>query len=146
MALWQISFFIIPKDEFESHIQLYKNEDGLFDNTDYWKENVDPLIFKSLDVFLPKVKSWSDNIIQYGTLDSNVFEIRIEDNLIESVSFRINFTSDYEGVLREIIRLCIINSLVILTADLKLMPLNFEIINTYVQQSPQVFKYNSFLN
>ena len=142
MALWQISFFIIPKDGLDSHASLSKNEDGLFDDSTYWRGNIDPSVFDSLTDFLSLGKSWSENIIQYGSLDSNVFEVGVRANKVGAVSFRIDFRSDYESVLREIIEICQKNKFLILTSDLELMHLNYEGINAYILESPQLLRYN----
>ncbi|WP_417354093.1 hypothetical protein [Flavobacterium sp.] len=142
MALWQVSFFIIPKDELDSLTSLSNNKYGLFDDSNYWCNNSAPSVFNSLTVFLPLSKSWSDNIIQYGDLDSNVFEIGLRANKIESVSYRIDFRSDYETILKEIVEICLKNKFLILTNDLELMPLNYEGINAYILNSPQLVIYN----
>ncbi len=142
MALWQISFFIIPKGELDSLTLLSKNQGGLFDDSNYWCCNSDPSVFNSLTVFLPLSKSWSDNIIQYGSLDSNVFEVGVRASKIESVSCRIDFRSDYETILKGIVEICLKNRFLILTNDLESMPLNYESINAYILNSPQLIIYN----
>lgn len=125
MALWQISFFIISKDGLDIHASLNKNEDGLFDDSTYWHGNIDPSVFDSLADFLSLGKSWSENIVQYGSLDSNVFEVGVSANKVGAVSFRIGFRSGYESVLKEIVEICLKNNFLILTSDLELMHLNY---------------------
>ena len=142
MALWQISFFIIPKDGLDIHASLSNNKYGLFDDSNYWCNNSDPSVFNSLTVFLPLSKSWSENIIQYGSLDSNVFEVGVRENKVRAVSYRIDFRSDYETILKEIVEICLKNKFLILTNDLELMPLNYEGINAYILNSPQLVIYN----
>jgi len=146
MALWQISFFIVTKKSLEAYPLPAKDEEGLFDDSNYWIEDFDLMLFDVLNDFLPKGESWSRDIVMYGNLESNVFEIGTNAHRVESVSFRIDFTSDYEDILRGIIEFCILNNLAILTTtDLEIVSLNFESVNQHIIKSPQVIRYNSFL-
>lgn len=146
MALWQISFYVILKVELNKFPRPYKDEDGLFDDSQYWKDDVDPFIFKDIANILPETKSWSEDIVMYRNLESNVFEIGAEAGKVEWVSFRIDFTSDYEAILRAIVEFCLMNGLAVLTTDLENLPLNFETINQHIIKSPQVVRYKSFLS
>ncbi len=40
-------------------------------------------------------KSWSESIFQFGSLDSNVVELFIENGYVQPASFRIDYTTDY---------------------------------------------------
>ena len=146
MALWQISFFIIPKQELNTGTVLLKGEEGMFDDSVYWTEDYPKFFFDKVNDFLPQGKSWSENILMFGSESSNVFEVLIEDDKVVSLGFRIDFTANYEDVLRAMIEFCVINSLNILTTDLEILSLNFEFINSYIQQSPQVILFHNLLS
>lgn len=53
MALWQIDFFITPKESLESY--PFKNDEDLFDDTLFWeKRNVDKGFFTPISFFCRK--------------------------------------------------------------------------------------------
>ncbi|MEY3241807.1 MAG: hypothetical protein RIR11_3246 [Bacteroidota bacterium] len=144
MALWQVGFFILPKD-YKSQISNLKISDEFtFDDAPFWHENkTSPDYFEGIDKFLQKNKSWADYITLYGHENSNRFEVISENNIVESVSFRIDFTSDYEFVLNGIIEFCILNGLIILDENLNIVPLNLETAKSIIIHAPQVLKYNN---
>jgi hypothetical protein len=116
MALSQISFFTLPQKTFQKLSQSHlKKEDHLFDDSVYWASERAPCdFFAKIGSFLPINTSWSKQITLYGQQDSNCFEVLCEDQIILSVSFRIDFTSDYEDILRNLIEFFITNDLLIL--------------------------------
>lgn len=77
MALWQISFFIIPKQELNTGTVLLKGEEDMFDDSVYWTEDYPKFFFDKVNDFLPQGKSWSENILMFGSENSNVFEVLI---------------------------------------------------------------------
>jgi hypothetical protein len=143
MAIWQVGFFVLPKESIE-HIDSFEvSDEHTFDDAPYWKpKRINPSFFDSIGFFLPKSKSWAEYLTIYGSENSNRFEIVSENDIVESVSFRIDFTSDYEKALGEIIEFCILNGLIILDEALNLVPLNFETTNNLIKLAPQVKKYN----
>lgn len=144
MALWQVGFFILPKSKFNSFQIL---DEDTFDDSFYWiNERVGINLFDEIVLFLTKTKSWSDKLIIYGNEDSNRFEILFDNDIVESVSFRIDFTSNYQKVLQGIVEFCISNDLIILDEKLNIIPLNFDSMAFVIKNAPQVLKYNSFLN
>lgn len=147
MALWQVGFFVLPKESIE-HIDSFKvSDEHTFDDAPYWKtKRISPSLFNSIGFFLPQSKSWAEYLTMYGDENSNRFEIVSENDIVESVSFRIDFTIDYEKVLNEIIEFCILNGLIILDEGLNLVPLNFELANSSIKHAPQVKKYNDLSN
>ncbi|MEO8236878.1 MAG: hypothetical protein ABI793_12240 [Flavobacterium sp.] len=147
MAIWQVGFFILPKESVESIDSFRISNEHTFDDAPYWKNKcTSPVFFKEIDFFLPQTKSWAEYLTMYGNENSNRFEIISENGLVESVSFRIDFTSDYKKILDKIIKFCVLNEFVILDEKLNLVPLNFELANSLIKNSPQVKKYNDLLN
>ncbi len=145
MALWQYTFYVLPKESVEVLSPDYhfkKDEDG-FDDAPYWKLNpVHKDFFYSLNKILPTNKSWSNEIDLYGNQESNCFEILFKNKNTVSVSFRIDFTSKYESVLAKIIEYCLQRGLIIIDEDLMIVPLNIETIKAIIENSPQIKKYN----
>jgi hypothetical protein len=81
----------------------------------------------------------------YGSEESNRFEVLCENNNVVSVSFRIDFTTEYEIVLRQILEFCILKGLAILDESLRVVPLSFEAAKSVVDNSVQIKKYNKLL-
>lgn len=147
MALWQYTFQILPKESFEAFFQSFKIslDDNMFDETTYWQiKPFNKSYFERIGNILQKSKSWSEEIDLYGNQESNCFEVFFDGKTddVTSVSFRINFTSDYEMVLNSIIEFCILKGLIVLDEELQLVPLNFESIRSLIENAPQVRKYN----
>lgn len=104
----------------------------------FWKPyHFDILFFEEVNSFLPQGKSWHKNLKIYGDLASNCFEILFDDeNRIVSVSFRIDFTSDYKIILNKIIKLCIRKKLLILDECLNIIsPISYEKIENIITKS-----------
>jgi hypothetical protein len=147
MALWQVGFFLLPKDSIEFINSFKVSNEHTFDDASYWEVlKLPPIFFDTINDILPKGKSWSKNILLYGEENSNRLEIYFENDIIVSVSLRIDYTSDYENILYEIIEFCILNGLIILDEGLNLVPLNFELANSSIKNAPQVKKYNDLSN
>ncbi len=146
MALWQYTFQILPKESVEvlsSDYHFEKSESG-FDDEPYWRLNpVNKIFFHSIQKVLPKNKSWSNEIELYGSQESNCFEVLFNNkDEILSVSFRIDFRSNYEKILSQIVEFCILNSLVILNEDISIVPLNIEQVLNIIEKSPQAKRYS----
>ncbi|MFZ4476143.1 MAG: hypothetical protein ACOYPR_13175 [Saprospiraceae bacterium] len=147
MAIWQVSFFIIPKVSLSEISNLKISEDLIFDDASFWdanKTNID--FFEEMGDILPKSKSWSNYITLFGSENSNRVEVLSKDGIVESVSFRIDFTSNYEFVLQGIIEFCILKGLIILDQNLQMVPLNYEIAKNFVEKAPEVETYDYLLN
>jgi hypothetical protein len=149
MALWQYSFHLITKESFKI---LTKNSlptfDELgFDDELYWHvELIDKFFFEEIDTILNKNVSWSTEIDLYGHQKSNCFEVFFDGNtnIVKSVSFRIDFSNDYEMVLKGIIEFCIQKGLIILDEKLQLVTLNYEVARSIIENSPQMNKYRIY--
>ncbi|MBP6238071.1 MAG: hypothetical protein KA536_18105 [Saprospiraceae bacterium] len=142
MALWQYTFQILPKKSFsvlKRDKQLF-DENNLFDDEQYWKyEPINKNYFEGVGQLLMKGKSWSKEINLFGSEKSNCLEILfdVQTGNIKSVSLRIDFTSEFELVLRGIIDFCIYKELIILDEELQMAPLNFESISYIINNSHQ---------
>ncbi len=146
MALWQVGFFILPKLNLELINLLKSTDEESFDNSFYWDEKkVSPLFFRKIETFLPQTESWSEELNIYGNENSNRIEVYFSNDIVESVSFRIDFTSNYKEILKQIIEFCITNDFIILNEMLNVVDLNFESINKDILNETRVKKYTSFL-
>jgi hypothetical protein len=147
MALWQYTFQILPKKSFsvlKRDKQLFDGN-NLFDDEQYWKyEPINKNYFEGVGQLLMKGKSWSKEINLFGSEKSNCLEILfdVQTGNIKSVSLRIDFTSEFELVLRGIIDFCIYKELIILDEELQMAPLNFESISYIINNSHQFKRYN----
>ena len=86
-------------------------------------------------------RSWSNSVDQYGDIDSNCVEVSFENEMVESVSFRLNYLINYESVLREMFDFCVRGQFVLIDEDLELVPLNLESIDAIIKQSAQLQVY-----
>lgn len=150
MALWQYTFQILPKKSFNALKEgmILFDEDGLFDDEPYWKyEPINKNYFEDVTQFLSKGKSWSKKIDLFGSEESNCIEVLFDahTNNIESASLRIDFTSDFESLLRGIVDFCIYKELILLDEEMQIVPLNFESIIHIINSSIQLKMYKKLL-
>lgn len=144
MAIWQYTFHILPKES----TKQYNIKEGI-ENDLFWKITpIQKTHFNEVDLILPLNKSWSDEIDLYGSVESNCLEVLFNktDNTIVSVSFRINFSSSYEAILNSLIQFFILKGLIIVNEEFDLTPINYEVIKTTIEISPQFIKYNKLLS
>lgn len=132
MALWQITFYII--DACANNVNLNQNAD--FDDSCFWENNNrDIKLFKPIGLFLEENKSWSSHIKQYGNLKSNCLEVYFDDmDKILSVSFRIDFLSDYDLILEKVLIFCLNNNLAIVTLKGDVFPLQLDFFKLYISK------------
>ncbi|MES2485162.1 MAG: hypothetical protein V4581_04335 [Bacteroidota bacterium] len=147
MALWQIDFFMLPKESLQAY-PFKKDDEGLFDDTPFWpKKNIDKTFFLPVNDFLPQGNSWSEHVIIFGNETSHRIDLGVhpETGKVESVSLRIDFTKPYLLVLDAILDFCIENNLIILTnPGLEPVALNFPALEFIIESSPQVSRYRQF--
>lgn len=142
MALWQVGFFVLPGNCISEISSLEISDEFFFDDAPFWEAHkTDVAYFKEIGLFLPETKSWSNQITLYGNQDSNRFQISSENETVVSVSFRIDFTSDYDMVFRSIIEFCALKGLIILNENLEVVPLNYESARHVIENAPQVELY-----
>ena len=147
MALWQYTFQILTKESFESLQEDSKlsPEDNVFDEEPYWQlKLIHKSYFEEIENILEKGRAWSKEIALYGNQESNCIEIFFDSksNVVKSVSLRIDFTSNYELILSNIIEFCILKGLIILDEKLQVVPLNYDSVRSIIESAPQVSKYN----
>ncbi len=149
MALWQYTFYVLPKEgvqELSSDFHFVKDNDG-FDDALYWiGQHLHKSFFNDITNILPKSISWSRNIDLYGNQESNCVEVLFKTNWIVSVSMRIDFTSNYENILRQLIEFFILNGLIIIDEELNLLPNNLLAIKEKINASSQYEKYKKFID
>lgn len=151
MALWQYTFHILTKESFDflyKKFELSFGEFG-FDDGPFWAfKAIHKSYFNDISLILKKSKSWSKEIDLYGHQETNCLEVFFDGHtdIVKSVSFRIDFRSEYEMVLNAIIEFCILKGLVILNEELQIIPLNYELVKNVLENAPQVTKYNKLKN
>lgn len=141
MAIWQYSFHIVPKEAFKKINPHTLNGMDLFDSAKFWGKDYNEVDLHKIDEILKKEKSWSSDIIMYGTENSNVFYIIKEESLICDINFRVDFRKNFEPFLKAIIDFCMLNGLVILDENLQEIPLNETSIKATVESSNQFLNY-----
>lgn len=142
MAIWQYDLFLIPDKE-TSNIKL--DEEGFIDDEKLWSKYSDKI--RSIELikkYLPESESWSDSLRIYGNIDSNCLEIYYNKEKINSISFRIDFRTDYNLILNNIIKFCKINNLSLIDEELKILPLDESEIIKKIAKSKHVDLYNKF--
>lgn len=149
MAIWQYTFHVLPKETVNTlaEVFFFNHTDEGFDDEFYWKKYaIKKNFFSEINSILKKNKSWSNDIDLYGNQESNCFEVLSdnEDNIL-SVSFRIDFTNNYEEILSQILEFCILNGLIVLDENLSVVPLNMEQVKYVIDNSPKVSMYRKLL-
>ncbi len=138
IAIWRCEFFILPKsDTYDLQYDRQYGNIKLFEDDKYWKKaKIKKEIFSEISHLLKPEKSWSNEIDQYGSENGNRLEVLFDaNNIIESVTFRIDFRSEYEAVLRGIISLCEKNGFCIIDGNLKNLKLSFSAIKETINKS-----------
>ena len=138
MAIWQCEFFILPKsDTYDLQYDRQYGSIKLFEDDKYWKKAKNKKeIFSEISRLLKPEKSWSNEIDLYGNENGNRLEVLFDaNNIIESVTFRIDFRSEYKAVLRGIISLCEKNGFCIIDGSLKNLKLSFSAIKETINKS-----------
>lgn len=147
MAIWQYNFTIVPRNILNC-LKKYVDKDGWLDDESCWLENpIKADFFKEIEQILPKRKSWNTDIILYGNQESNRFEVyKNESDTVISVSFRIDYTSEYEDILRSLLAFIEMNGLVILDEKLEFLDNNFIAIKSHIEKSEQQDVYERLKN
>lgn len=137
MAIWQYGFFVLPKDAWKEIGSVGIDKEWGFDDEPFWKFiPTKPSVFEVISKILPNGDSWIDNNTVYGNSESNAFEVLEKDGCILSVSFRIDFTTEYEPILNQIIEFLQQNDFIILSSvDLEEIPLNTFSIELVIKNS-----------
>jgi hypothetical protein len=88
MALWQIKIYFIPKMVVAGRITLTEDE---LDEQKWWAMQQPPPNYPEIFLsMLPILKSWHDDLLQWGVQTSDLVEVWVEDQVVGSVSARID--------------------------------------------------------
>ena len=139
MALWQYQFTIIPNQYILKDISNEELEYELWEYANIHKED-----FMQVNSFLPKTKSWSEYLDIYGNIDSNCLEVFFDrEDRITSVSLRIDFRSDYNKILYQLLSFFKAKDYTLLDENLQpIKTINNESLEVIIKQSVQYEKYN----
>lgn len=92
MAIWQYHITVVPQEEIKSFFNgesFISNED--IENINWCKyRNIKANDFVDLEKLFPQQKSWTSNIILYGSEGSNCIEILLSNDVIEEITIRID--------------------------------------------------------
>lgn len=146
MAIWQYTFYLVPRNAYLSMPSPKKDCDGLIGIDIYWSsEEISCSFFNNIERILPKTKERNNEQLVFGDFESNVLTLICKNKKVATASFRINYTIDYEEILRELIEFFIFNALVVIDENLNEVPLNFESFKNTIETSPKIKKYNELL-
>ena len=81
----------------------------------------------------------------FGGLESNCFEVYCENGYIKSVSFRIDFTSDFVKILRNIVILIRRKDLTLLDENHSIVASNYQSIKSLIKQSKRFQEYKKLI-
>lgn len=145
MALWQYTFYLMPNEIFsheEKNFKISIDDFGSESVVFWWQFGYGKQTFKTIERFLPLGKTWSKDLTVFGELDSNCFEVFCENEVVIDVSFRINYKSQYDFILSEIIEFCILNGFAVLDEELNFVDLNLTSMKQIIGNAPQVKLYD----
>ncbi|MEM7183723.1 MAG: hypothetical protein AAF518_22635 [Spirochaetota bacterium] len=144
MAIWQYTFRIIPKGSFDNGIfQPKYSQDGLIEDDIYWERvPTKKDFFYDIGKVLPIGSSWCEDILLFGSEDSNCFEVLYENNYAVSVSFRVHFTIEYEFFLRHVLDFIRFNNLLLLDGQHEIIEPDYLSIKHLMENSRQAKLYD----
>jgi hypothetical protein len=139
MSLNQIGFFVLPKDcldETSKNNNFELDENGYFDDELIWnKHKIHYSLFNEITEILPLNISWSKNIVLFGDENSNRLEVLFDKNeIILSVSFRLDFASNYEIILIKLLNFFKSNDLIVIDEKLNLTELKYSIFEEIISR------------
>jgi hypothetical protein len=127
MAIWQYKLYFLPEEEVKSYFPHDDiiSEDA-FNEVEWWKyRQLDINNFVSVNRVLASRKSWSDDIIMFGELDSNCFEVLTESGKMVEVSARIDLRFDYRDMIKLVCQFGAENKLILLNYKWDVLPPEF---------------------
>lgn len=139
MSLNQIGFFVLPKDcldKTSKNNNFELDENGYFDDELIWnKHKIHYSLFNEITEILPLNISWSKNIVLFGDENSNRLEVLFDKNeIILSVSFRLDFASNYEIILIKLLNFFKSNDLIVIDEKLNLTELKYSIFEEIISR------------
>lgn len=140
MALWQYTFRVVPNVDSLALDGVTHNSEGNRAITDeeLWDTKKVPLSeLAELGEILPLGKSWNTDLVVYGDLEKNCIEVYLNGDNVSSMSFRIDFRSEYENILSKLIKTLKDMGLTALNESLVVVPLMFEAMQETIESSSQ---------
>ena len=124
MAIWQYKLYFLPEEEVRSY---FPNGGALSENAfsevQWWKYRQLYLSnFTDVKAVLPLKKSWSDDIMLFGELDSNCSEVFTESGIAVEASARIDLRGDYRDMITLICQFSQNNKLILLDYKWHILP------------------------
>ncbi len=145
MAIWKYHFNVLPAKYIQAFTEAQLStlhDEGLHGEDAFWSDSgILRYAFHDIKIILPAHKSWSNNIDQYGNLESNCFEVLYDKSRVESVSFRIDFTSNFDNILTYIVEFCVKHGLTILGDECRRMPDTLDGIKDIIYSSSNATTY-----
>ena len=153
MSIYQNTYFIIPREGnyslFEGiNLKSFLEDEYMFEDDLFWenlKYNYENYKKQFSDIF-EIGESWSENIKNFGDNELNCLSVIVEDRLIVSISFRINFKTDYSSFIERLIEFCINNDFLIVDNDLNILDLDSKSIEDNILGSNAYKRYRKFGN
>ncbi|EAY24871.1 hypothetical protein [Microscilla marina] len=145
MAIWQYNFIVVPRKYLiNSEVKVSFDKDGFLDDETYWlNDKVNCDLFGEISTVLPKAKPWHKDLTLFGRQDSNCFEVYSEYGLVESVSFRIDFTTLYKDILDFILEFLRLHDFLIIDEQGYSSSLDSSEIKMLIENSKQFHKYKA---
>jgi hypothetical protein len=153
MSVYQNTYFIVPKEGnytlFEGlNLNSFMEEDGLFEDDLFW-ENLNYQYKKYENYLINNFEigeSWSKDLKIFGDNDINCLKVFVEDGLIASVSYRINFKTDYSNFLEKVIDFCKLNNFLITDNELNILSLDIETLNNNILKSKAYERFRNIFD
>lgn len=152
MSIYQISYLILPQKGkytlFEGlNLSSFINKD-LFEDDLFWEGLNIKLssLEKHISQNFEEGESWSKKLKIYGDNDTNCLKIFLENDVVVSISFRINFKDDFTQFLKKIIIFCDEFNFVIVDNDFNVLSNNQNEIYENIKNSNTVKRFNEFFN
>ena len=96
MAIWQFKAQVFPTDLLAGKDQLTESEFNDLDDQSLSETHPQATeILASFSDILPPLKSWSDDLRQWGIQDGDLIEAWFDDSILSSISFRIDCRSPH---------------------------------------------------
>ena len=152
MSIYQNTYFIVPR---RSEYILFEGlnlksflQDNLFEDDLFWSKSRVELEY--LQLYLKENfgedTSWSKTLKIYGNHETNSIELVIEGKFVFSISFRVNFITDYSTFLLNLIKFCELNDFLIIDNDLNVLPLDYNVIKDNILNSKAYKNYKKNQN
>ena len=93
MALWHCDFHLIPRRALIEHFGRVPDRmsNDLFSSVNWWRGlGISPGLLDQLDRRLPRMNSWSKDVLQWGTDDGNRVDAVVEHGELASLLVRID--------------------------------------------------------